>query len=386
MISNNQLSSPYSNHQPQVNYQPSSPITAPNTKESIPSHPIVTRFKARIFKPKLYQISTQPQTALPLNTSEALKEPSWKMAMEDEYNALIKNETWTLIPNYSSYKLIRNKWVYRVKENPYGTINKYKARSVVKGFLQIPYIDFTETFNPIVKAATIRIILTLAVNNDWMLRQVDINNAFLNGELTKMVYMPQPEGFMDKSRLNHICILKKALYGLRQAPRAWFDKLKGALNSWGFENSKCDTSLFFRMTKFEIVILLIYVDDIIITGDNSSSIEELVSNLNKDFALKDLGNFFLKIQVNRNQNTILLSQTKYVQDLLAKTEMSNCKGIEPPFSTTEKLKKNEGEKFHDPTLYRSVIGSLQYTILTRPEFAYLVNKLSQYMSDPRQPH
>ncbi|KAK9212808.1 hypothetical protein WN943_002190 [Citrus x changshan-huyou] len=386
MISNNRLSSPHSNHQPQANDQPSSHIIVPNTKRVVPSHPMVTRSKAEIFKPKLYQISTQPQIALLSNTSESLKEPSWKKTMEDEYNALIKNETWTLIPNYSSYKLIRNKWVYRVKENPYGTINKYKARSVVKGFLQIPYIDFTETFNPIVKAATIRIILTLAVNNDWMLRQVDINNAFLNGELTKMVYMPQPEGFMDKSRLNHICILKKALYGLRQAPRAWFDKLKGALNSWGFENSKCDTSLFFRMTKFEIVILLIYVDDIIITGDNSSSIEELVSNLNKDFALKDLGNFFLKIQVNRNQNTILLSQTKYVQDLLAKTEMSNCKGIEPPFSTTEKLKKNEGEKFHDPTLYRSVIGSLQYTILTRPEFAYLVNKLSQYISDPRQPH
>ena len=309
--------------------------------------------------------------------------------MEEEYNALMKNETWTLVPNDSSYKLIGNKWVYRVKENPDGTINKYKARLVVKGFLQIPGIDFTETFSLVVKAVTIRIILTLAVNNDWLLRQVDINNAFLNGELTEMVYMPQPEGFVNKSKPNHICRLKKALYGLRQAPRAWFDKLKGALNSWGFENSKCDdTSLFYRKTKSEIVILLIYVDDIIITGDNSGSIEELVSNLNRTFALKDLGelNFFLGIQVNRKQNAILLSQTKYIQDLLAKTEMSDCKGIESPFSTTEKLKKNEGEKFHDPTLYRSVIGSLQYATLTRPELAYSVNKLSQYMSDPRQPH
>ena len=193
---------------------------------------------------------------------------------------------------------------------------------------------------------------------------------------------------MDKSKPNHICRSKKALYGLRQAPRAWFDKLKCALNSWGFENSKCDTSLFYRKIKSEIVILLIYVDDIIITGDNSGSIKELVSNLNRAFALKDLGelNFFLEIQVNRNQNAILLSQTKYIQDLLAKTKMSNCKGIESPFSTTEKLKKNEGEKFYDPTLYRSVIGSLQYAILTRPELAYSVNKLSQYISDPRQPH
>lgn len=118
--------------------------------------------------------------------------------------------------------------------------------------------------------------------------------------------------------------------------------------------------------------MLIYVDDIIITGDNSGSIEELVSNLNRTFALKDLGelNFFLGIQVNRKQNAILLSQTKYIQDLLAKTEMIDCKGIESPFSTTEKLKKNEGEKFHDPTLYRSCIGNLQYATLTRPELAY----------------
>ena len=140
--------------------------------------------------------------------------------MEDEYNALMKNETWTLVPNDSSHKLIGNKWVYRVKENPDGTINKYKARLVVKGFLQIPGIDFTETFSLVVKAVTIRIILTLAVNNDWLLRQVDINNAFLNSELTEMIYMPQPEGFVNKSKPNHICRLKKALYGLRQAPRA----------------------------------------------------------------------------------------------------------------------------------------------------------------------
>ena len=135
-----------------------------------------------------------------------------------------------------------------------------------------------------------------------------------------MVYMPQPEGFVDKSKPNHICRSKKALYGLRQAPRAWFDKLKCALNSWGFENSKCDTSLFFKRTKYEIVILLIYVDDIIITGDNSNNIEELVSYLNKAFALKDLGelNFFLGIQVNRNQNSIMLSQTKYIQICLPK--------------------------------------------------------------------
>ena len=161
----------------------------------------------------------------------------------------MKNKTWTLIPNNQNYKLIGNKWVYKVKENSDGTINKYKARLVAKEFIQILGLDFNETFSPVVKAATIRIIITLAVNNDWLLRQVDINNAFLNGDLTKTVYMPQPEGFEDKNRPNYICKLKKTFYGLRQTPRAWFDKLKGALSCWGFKNSRSNTSLFFRRAE-----------------------------------------------------------------------------------------------------------------------------------------
>ncbi|KAH9716509.1 retrovirus-related pol polyprotein from transposon RE1 [Citrus sinensis] len=358
------------------------------TQNTLSSHPMVTRSKAGIFKPKLYQVSSKTQPLLPKNTLDALKDPKWKKAMEDEYHALMKSKTWTLIPNNQSCKLIGNKWVYKVKENSDGSINKYKARLVAKGFLQTPGLDFNETFSPVVKAATIRIILTMAVNNDWLLRQVDINNAFLNGDLTETVYMPQPEGFEDKNRPSYICKLERALYGLRQAPRAWFDKLKGALISWGFKNSRSDTSLFFRRVESKIVIMLIYVDDIIITGSDNQGIEEVIKDLDTSFALKDLRNlnFFLGIQVIRSQNSILLSQEKYVQDLLAKIEMTECKGIETPFSTSEKLQKDVGNRFHDPTLYRSVIGSLQYAVLTRPELAFSVNKLSQFMSDPRQPH
>ncbi|KAH9718111.1 retrovirus-related pol polyprotein from transposon RE1 [Citrus sinensis] len=358
------------------------------TQNALPSHPMVTRSKAGIFKPKLYQVSSKTQPFLPKNTFDALKDPKWKRAMEEEYHALMKNKTWTLIPNNQNFKLIGNKWIYKVKENSDGNINKYKARLVAKGFLQTPGLDFNETFSPVVKAATIRIILTMAVSNDWLLRQVDINNAFLNGDLTEAVYMPQSEGFEDKNRPSYICKLEKALYGLRQAPRAWFDKLKGALSCWGFKNSKSDTSLFFRRIESKIVIMLIYVDDIIITGSDSQGIEEVIKDLNTSFALKDLENlnFFLGIQVQRSQNSLLLSQVKYIQDLLTKTEMTNCKGIETPFSTSEKLKKGVGNRFHDTTLYRSIIGSLQYAVLTRPELAFSVNKLSQFMSDPRQPH
>lgn len=212
-------------HQPQTTSSPENHTLTPATEnpsiqKALPSHPMITRSKAGIFKPKLYQISTQNHNSLPKNTTKALKKPEWKQAMEDKYNALMKNKTWTLIPNNQNYKLIGNKWVYRVKENLDGTIKKYKARLVVKGFLQTPGLDFKETFSPVVKAATIGIVLTMAVNNGWMLRQVDINNAFLNGDLTENVYMPQPEGFEDKNKLDYICKLKKSLYGLRQAPKA----------------------------------------------------------------------------------------------------------------------------------------------------------------------
>ena len=154
------------------------------TQKALLSHPMVTRSKAGIFKPKLYQVSSKTQPSLPKNTFDALKDPKWKKAMEDEYHALMKNKTWTLIPNNQNCKLIGNKWIYKVKENSDGIINKYKARLVAKGFLQTPGLDFNETFSPVIKAATIRIILTMAVSNDWLLRQVDINNAFLNDDLT----------------------------------------------------------------------------------------------------------------------------------------------------------------------------------------------------------
>ena len=127
-------------------------------------------------------------------------------------------------------KLVGNKWIFRVKQNSDGTINRYKARLVAKGFLQTEGVDYQETFSPVVKAATIRIVLSMDVINNWKLRQVDINNAFLNGELTETVYMPQPEGFVDTDHPRYVCKLKKALYGLKQAPRAWFDKLRSVLN------------------------------------------------------------------------------------------------------------------------------------------------------------
>ncbi|KAH9800558.1 hypothetical protein KPL71_000705 [Citrus sinensis] len=214
------------------------------------------------------------------------------------------------------------------------------------------------------KAEKVRTILSLAVMKGWKVRQIDINNAFLNGDISEDLYMTQPEGFITKE--GYVCKLSKALYGLKQAPRAWYDKLKGCLTSWNFFNSKADTSLFIRHDTRGIILVLIYVDDILITGPDSSLLETFITKFSKVFALKDLGlvSYFLGVE--------------------------NYKGSDTPLSTGQKLENVAkgclGKEFEYPTLYRSIVGGLQYLILTRPDIAHSVHKLDQYLSAPTLQH
>ena len=198
------------------------------------------------------------------------------------------------------------------------------------------------------------------------------------------MYTPQSEGFEDPVHPKYVCKLKNALYGLKQGPRVWFKKLKSVLESWEFVREKLDTSLFYKENGSDLTLLLIYVDDIIVTGSNNAEIEKLISSLGNTFALKDLGelNFFLGIKIIRNNDTLILSQRKYIKDLLAKFDLKDCKGADTQLATTEKLSKNIGNVFHEPTKYRRAIGRLQYAVITRPEIAYAVNKLSQFMANP----
>ena len=168
-------------------------------------------------------------------------------------------------------------------------MDKHKARLVAKGFQQTPGVDFFETFSPVVKASTIRIIFTLAVSRGWEIQQIDINNAFLNGNLHEEVFMSQPDGFVDQAKPTYVCKLHKALYGLKQAPRAWFETLRGALLTWGFHNSVSDTSLFYSHKHGRILLLLVYVDDILITGDSQANVQHVIDALHTQFALKTLG-------------------------------------------------------------------------------------------------
>ncbi|KAK2454628.1 putative mitochondrial protein [Trifolium repens] len=351
------------------------------------SHPMQTRAKSGISlprqNPKLLLTHTEPKTV-----KQALTDPKWYDAMKSEFDALQKNETWTLVPLPPHRKAIGCKWVFRTKENADGSINKFKARLVAKGFHQVQGFDFNETFSPVVKPVTIRLILSLAISYKWPLKQLDINNAFLNGNLDEEVYMTQPQGF-ESTDSSLVCKLQKALYGLKQAPRQWFDKLTTTLLQFGFKASKCDPSLFIYSKDRQIVYLLVYVDDIIITGSSTMLVQNLVEKLNSAFSLKQLGDldYFLGIEVHHlKDGSLLLTQSKYIRDLLTKTNMTDCNPINTPMMSSCKLSKTGSANMTDATLYRSVVGSLQYATITRPEISFAVNKVCQFMSNPLESH
>jgi histone deacetylase 1/2 len=273
-----------------------------------------TRLQQGIRKPKKYTDGTVRYGLFtvagePSSLSEALMDKNWKLAMEDEYSALLDNKTWHLVPPSTHRNLIDCKWVYRIKHRADGTIDRYKARLVAKGFKQRYGIDYGDTFSPVVKAATIRIVLAISVSRGWSLRQLDVKNAFLYGVLEEEVYMKQPPGFENPDAPDYVCKLDKALYGLKQAPRAWFSRLSSKLQSLGFTPSKADTSLFLYAKSGIIVYVLIYVDDIIVTNYSDQAISALLQDLNEHFAIKDLGDlhFFLGIEVKKISDGLLLT-------------------------------------------------------------------------------
>ncbi|KAJ9552201.1 hypothetical protein OSB04_016246 [Centaurea solstitialis] len=324
----------------------------------------------------------------PSTISHALKHPSWRHAMQAEFDALQRNNTWTLVPSTLASNLVGSKWVFRIKYNPDGTIDRFKARLVAKGFTQRPGIDYLETFSPVLKHATLRVVLSLAVSQGWVLRQLDINNAFLQGTLNEDVYMAQPPGFVDPAFPNHVCKLNKAIYGLKQASRAWYNELKSYLISHGFKPTISDSSLFTLTVGPSPLFILVYVDDIIITGPSTSLVTQFIHLLANKFSLKDLGplSYFLGIEVLPHPQGLLLSQKKYISDIIKKANMSDCRSINTPITCSESLTLHAADTYPRPTEYRSIVGALQYLSLTRPDIAFTVNKLSQFMHAPTYQH
>ncbi|XP_073360779.1 uncharacterized protein [Aegilops tauschii subsp. strangulata] len=297
----------------------------------------------------------------PTRLEDALGDPKWKNAMDEE-----------------------------IKKKADGSIDRYKARLVAKGFKQRYGLDYEDTFSPVVKAATIRLVLAIAVSRGWSLRQLDVQNAFLHGVLEEEVYIRQPPGYEDKKVPHHVCKLDKALYGLKQAPRAWYSRLSSQLRRLGFVASKADTSLFIYNKANITIFVLVYVDDIIVASSSQSATNALLHDLSSEFALKDLGDlhFFLGIEVKKIQDGIVLNQEKYANELLVRMGMKDCKPSPTPLPSSEKISAFEGQplKEEEITKYRSAVGALQYLTLTRPDISFAVNKVCQYLHAPTTVH
>ncbi|KAJ0912392.1 putative RNA-directed DNA polymerase [Helianthus annuus] len=321
---------------------------------------------------------------------EACKDPNWVSAMNAEIEALNRNNTWDLVELPHDRKPIGCKWIFKIKYKSSGEIERYKARLVAKCYSQREGIDFDETFSPVVKMITVRSVITLAVYNSWKIYQLDINNAFLYGDLVEDVYMKLPEGYFDQND-TRVCKLNKSLYGLKQAPRMWNAKLVSVLYELGFVQSKCDHLMFVKSVDSVFIVLLVYVDDILITGNNENEIENVKSYVQSKFKIKDLGTlkYFLGIEVLSVSGGLCLSQRKYCLELLAEYGMSGCKPVHNPIEQNHvvtALCDKECDNFVNVTGYQRLIGKLIYLTHTRPDIAYSVHVLSQYMHKPTKAH
>ena len=256
----------------------------------------------------------------PLSFKDANRYLVWHNAMQEEIWALHSNQTWLLVPSHPSMNVIGCRWVYKIKRQADCQIDQYKAWLVAHGFTQQEGIDYLETFSPVVKLITVHLVLIIVVSYGWNIHQLDVHNAFLNDILQDEVYMAQPLS-------SYVCRFHKSLYGLKQAPRAWYNRLSKFLIFIGFQASKVDTSLFTLSLDGAMIYLLVYVDDILLTGSNSALLHRLITLLQIEFKFRDLDfvHFFLDIEVKLATMGILLSRHKYALDIIQRAGMTSCK-------------------------------------------------------------
>ncbi|WKA12871.1 hypothetical protein VitviT2T_030219 [Vitis vinifera] len=301
--------------------------------------------------------------------------------MREELNMIEKNNTWELVDKPIHKKAIGVKWVYRTKLNYDGSINKHKARLVVKGYAQMFGVDFSETFAPVARLDTIRMLLALAAQKGWKIYQLDVKLAFLNGYLEEEIFVEQPKGFAVKGKEDKVLQLKKALYGLKQALRAWYNRINAHLLGLGFKKSQSESTLYIRKINVDILIISLYVDDLLVIGSNQCLMDKFKAEMEKVFEMTDLGDmsYFLRMEVHQNQHEIFICQQKYAKEILKKFKMEKCKPIATPMNQKEKFCKENGVEKVNEELYRSMIGCLMYLTTTRPDIVHVVSLLSRYM-------
>ncbi|GKB29523.1 retrovirus-related pol polyprotein from transposon TNT 1-94 [Tanacetum coccineum] len=303
----------------------------------------------------------------PKNFKQAMTEPSWIDAMQEEIHEFER---------------------LKVKTYESGGVLKNKARLAAQGFRQEEGIDFEESFAPVAKIEAIRIFVANAAYKNMTIYQMDVKTAFLNGELKEEVYVSQPEGFVDQDNPSHVYKLKKALYGLKQPPRAWYDMLSRFLISQKFSKGAVDPTLFTRHAGNDILLVQIYVDDIIFASTNTAMCNEFANQMTNKFKMSMMGqmSFFLGVQISQSPRDIFINQSKYDSEIVKKYGLHSTDSVDTPMIENKKLDEDLQGKLVDATLYRDMIGSLMYLTSSRPDLNHVVCLCARYQAKPTEKH
>nr|KYP65681.1 Retrovirus-related Pol polyprotein from transposon TNT 1-94 [Cajanus cajan] len=309
----------------------------------------------------------------PVSFSEAINgdnSEKWLDAMNDELKSMAQNDVWDLVELPEGSKRVECKWVFKTKRDSHGNIERHKARLVAKGFTQKDDIDYKETFSPVSKKDSFRIIMALVAHYDLELHQMDIKTAFLNGNLEENVYMDQPVGFIEEGKEHMVCKLKKSIYGLKQASRQWYIKFSDTIMSFGFKENTVDRCIYLKVSGSKFIFLILYVDDIFLATNDLGLLSETKNFLSNNFEMKDMGeaSYVIGIEIfrDRSQGLLGLSQKAYINKILERFIMDTCLASPVPIQKEDKFSlmqcpKNDLEwKQMEAIPYASVVGSLMY--------------------------
>ncbi|GJT09880.1 putative ribonuclease H-like domain-containing protein [Tanacetum coccineum] len=324
----------------------------------------------------------------PKKITQALQDESWVEAMQEELLQFKLQNVWVLCDLPDGKRVIGTKWVFRNKRDERGTIIKNKARLVAQGYRQEEGVDYDEVFAPVARIEAIRLFLAFASFMGFSVYQMDVKSAFLYGNITEEVYVNQPPGFVDPHHPNKVYKVIKALYGLHQAPRAWYARLSTFLLKHGYRRGAIDKTLFIKRDRKDIMLVQVYVDDIIFGSTKTSMVKEFEELMQKEFTMSSMGEltFFLGLQVKQSTAGIFISQDKYVKDILNKFDFRTIKPATTPIEAHKALGKDEEGEDVDVHLYRSMIGCLMYLTASRPDIMFAVCLCARFQVTPKVSH
>ncbi|GJY19373.1 retrovirus-related pol polyprotein from transposon TNT 1-94 [Tanacetum coccineum] len=310
------------------------------------------------------------------------------VAMQEELNQFIANDVWELVPLPISQSIIGTKWVFRKKLDENGIVSRNKARLVAQGYNQQEGIDYDETYAPVARLESIRILLAIACANDFKLYQMDVKSTFLNGFINEEFYVAQPSGFIDFQKPNYVYKLKKALYGLKQAPKAWHDRLKAFFIKHEYSMGMVDNTLFTNKSKSHLIIVQIYVDDIIFGSMSQNLCDDFAKIMHDEFEMSMMVelNFFLGLQIKQMEQGKFFNHSKYIKEMLKKFGLEDSKPTKTPMSAEIKLTKYDDADSVDSSKYRGMIGSLLSLTASRLDIMFSVCLCARFQENPKSTH